>query len=93
MCGELLCELRHDSFTDQLSIAIAVLIPPQAIAIAIVKCTLKYNVNVNVNSALTLMLQFNNAAFTIMQQAAAIFESDELDGEEKVGRRREWWRE
>ena len=49
MCGELLCELlRHDSFTDQLSIAIAVLIPPQAIAIAIVKCTLKYNVNVNV---------------------------------------------
>ena len=40
MCGELLCELlRHDSFTDQLSIAIAVM-PPQAIAIAIVKCTL-----------------------------------------------------
>ena len=74
MWGIALCELQHDSFTDQLSIAIAVLIPLQAIAIAIVKCTLKYNVNVNVNSALTLMLQFNNAAFTIMQQAATIFE-------------------
>ena len=57
MCGELLGELfRHDSFTDQLSIAIAVLIPPQAIAIAIVKCTLKYTFNVNVNSALMLHL-------------------------------------
>ena len=65
MWGGLLCELQHDSFTDQLSIAIAVLIPPQAIAIAIVKCTLKYTFNVNVNSA--LMLHFN-AAFTIMQQ-------------------------
>ena len=69
MCGELLCELRHDSFTDQLSIATAVLIPPQAIAIAIVKCTLKHNVYVNVNSA--LMLHFNNAAFTIMQQQSS----------------------
>ena len=61
----MLCELRHDSFTDQISIAIAV-IPPQAIAIAIVKCPpLKYIFDVNVNSA--LMLHFN-AAFTIMQQ-------------------------
>ena len=70
MWGGLLCELQHDSFTDQLSIAIAVLIPPQAIAIAIVKCTLKYLFNVNVNSA--LMLHFicciyHNAATTIVE--------------------------
>ena len=35
MCGELLSELRRDSFTDQLSIAIAGLMPPQAIAIEV----------------------------------------------------------
>ena len=67
MCGKLLCELWHDSFTDQLSISIAV-IPPQAIAIAIVKCTLKYTFNVNINSA--LILHFN-AAFTKSQQQSS----------------------
>jgi hypothetical protein len=35
MWGGLLCELQHDSFTDQLSIAIAGLMPPQAIAIEV----------------------------------------------------------